>query len=272
MNSKMQWDGSAGLNGKDECDAAAVDNDHLARGDIADIRGLDQVEGAGLGSDDVGTVKFGKRERPESVGIANGDQLVFRHDEQAVRSLDMAQSVDDPLVQRGHAGLGDQVHDHFRVRGGREDRSIGLKLVLQRSGIHQVPVMGHCQAAECEVHQDRLDIECEASPCGGIAVMPDGHVTGKLFDAVFVEDVGHEAHGLLAVQLFAVRRNDACRLLAPVLERIEPQIGKIGGIRMAEYPENTAFFMELVKHNHYSKIPTSNDIQISNPTCKPFGA
>jgi hypothetical protein len=111
-------------------------------------------------------------------------------------------------------------------------------------------VVGNGEAAEGEVHEDRLDIDRNTVAGGRIPVVPDGHMAGKFFYLLFIEDVRYQTHGLHAVKLFAVGRYDAGRLLSAVLKRVEPQIRQICRVGMAEYPEYAALFMKLVEHNY----------------------
>src|SRR6266704_1323693 len=81
--------------------------------------------------------------------------------------------------------------------------------------------------------------------------MADGGLAGEALEYLLgAEDVGHEPHALVGVEAEPVGRDDAAALLAPVLERIEAEIGQVGRLRVVVDPENTAFFFWLVKiHN-----------------------
>ena len=51
-------------------DALSADHDHLAGIDLTDVRGVDQVEGAGLRGDDRGAVEPAEHKGSEALGIA----------------------------------------------------------------------------------------------------------------------------------------------------------------------------------------------------------
>ena len=55
--------------------------------------------------------------------------------------------------------------------------------------------------------------------------MPDGEMAVEGGEPALVEHLGHEAHVLDDGDRLAVADGDARRLLAPVLERIEPEVG-----------------------------------------------
>ena len=91
MYSKMQGDGvDLVAEGMEGLQPVLVDQDHLARLDLADELGLDQVEGTGLGGDDVGAVEPAEDQGPEAVGVAHGDHPGLGEEDQAVGPLDPA--------------------------------------------------------------------------------------------------------------------------------------------------------------------------------------
>ena len=61
------------------------------------------------------------------------------------------------------------------------------------------------------------------------------------------EDIGDVAHGFVAVNLAAVARGDAGAFLAAMLQRIQAQIGEVGGFGMAVDGEDAAFLVEFVE-------------------------
>src|SRR5262245_17860081 len=71
-------------------------------------------------------------------------------------------------------------------------------------------------------------------------------MAGQTAQALGAEDVGHPAHRLLQVERAAVGGRDARRLLAAVLERVETEIGDVGGLRVVPDPEEPALVVELV--------------------------
>ena len=64
----------------DRFQAVRPDDDHLAGLDVAHVGRVDQIERAGLRAHDPRVAEPAERERPESVRIARGDQMILRHD------------------------------------------------------------------------------------------------------------------------------------------------------------------------------------------------
>ena len=92
-----------------------VDEDHLPRLDFADELGLDEIEGAGLGGDDVGAVEPAKSQGAETVGVAHGDHPGLGEKYQAVGSLDGLQGLSHPIGKEIALSVGEQVNDDFGV-------------------------------------------------------------------------------------------------------------------------------------------------------------
>ena len=68
----------------------------------------------------------------------------------------------------------------------------------------------------------------------------------QTLDDVFGKDLFHMPHALLADQVVAVGRGNAGAFLPSMLQSIESQIGKLGGIRVSIDPKNPAMVMELI--------------------------
>ena len=56
-------------------------------------------------------------------------------------------------------------------------------------------------------------------------------MTAQRVEVPFVEDLGDVPHVLVDEDLRAVAHGDAGRLLAPVLQRVEPEVGELGDLR-----------------------------------------
>ena len=63
-------------------------------------------------------------------------------------------------------------------------------------------------------------------------------------DRRLVEAVGDVAHRLVDLQPAAVRRRDADALLAAMLQRVEAEVGQVGGLGVAVDAEDAALFLE----------------------------
>jgi len=101
------------------------------------------------------------------------------------------------------------------------------------------------------VDQDRLRV-LEAALAGRrVPHVTDRARPGEIADRRFIEIVGDVAHRFVDAQSRAVGRRDADALLPAVLQRVQAEVGEIGGLRMAVNAEDAAFFFELV---HFFKL------------------
>ena len=76
--------------------------------------------------------------------------------------------------------------------------------------------------------------------------MTDGFVAFEPFDFVFVgEYLGEQAESTMPDQVAVVVRDDTGAFLAAVLQRMQTEIGEVGGIRVSPDAENAALFMNV---------------------------
>ena len=78
--------------------------------------------------------------------------------------------------------------------------------------------------------------------------MADGELAGEASEDVGGEDVGDEAHGLVAMELDAVGGNDAGGFLSAMLKGVEREIGELGGLGMVVDGDDAALFVQLVEN------------------------
>jgi hypothetical protein len=245
MNSNTQGVAGRGK-GLGAVQAEAVDHHHLARLDVADVFGVDDVEGAGLGSQDVGLAQPAQGQGAEAVGVAHADELALVHHHQRIGAAH--------LLERGHhrvgearlGGAGHQVHDDLGIHAGAEDGAVGLQLAAQEGRVGQVAVVGDGDRAARIFHGDGLGIGQLGRPGGGIAHVADGLVPLQLTELDLIEAVRHQPHLAHGVDGFAVGGRDAAAFLAPVLKRVQAQIGHLGGFFVAPDAEHAAGFARLV--------------------------
>ena len=99
--------------------------------------------------------------------------------------------------------------------------------------------MGHCDRTTPILHRDRLGVLEMACAAGRIADMADGGAARELGQHVDIEDVGHEPHAPMNVKRLPVGGDDAGRLLAAVLERVESQVDEVGRlVVLAQRPDS----------------------------------
>ena len=72
--------------------------------------------------------------------------------------------------------------------------------------------------------------------------------TLEALDHVFFERVGNQAHLPMGDKSFSVGRNNATRLLAAVLERVQSEIDHVGRLGVAIHAHDRAFFVKLIRH------------------------
>ena len=77
--------------GLDAAQAVLVDDDDLARLDVADELGVDQIQRAGFAGEHPGVVHLADAQRAEPMRIAHADQFVLGHDDQRIGAFDPAQ-------------------------------------------------------------------------------------------------------------------------------------------------------------------------------------
>ena len=88
--------------------------------------------------------------------------------------------------------------------------------------------------------------------------MADRVAAGQFFkNRVPFEAVGHQPHTFIGVQPLPIAGDNATTLLTAMLQSIKTEVGQVGGLRVAEDTEDTAFIMELVRHD--LKISAAGD-------------
>ena len=76
--------------------------------------------------------------------------------------------------------------------------------------------------------------------------MPNRHVTRERSEILPTKNIPYQASTPKCANESAVRGCNARTLLAPVLERMQTQIGQVGGLRVSENTEYTALITEGV--------------------------
>ena len=88
------------------------------------------------------------------------------------------------------------------------------------------------------------------APVGRVADVADGRVALQRREHVGVEDVRDEPHLAVDVERLAVGRDDAGRLLAAVLQRVQAEVGvvrRLLGVALGPDPEDPALLLLLVE-------------------------
>ncbi len=206
-------------------EAVVVDDDHFARRDVADELGAIDIEAAGLGRQNPrAVIELADAERAEAMRVSRTDELVFRHNGQAIRTLDFLEAFEHFFLNRLLARARDEVHEDLGVDGGLEDRALLLELVADLGGVREVAVVRERDLAACVVDHERLRVRQEARARCRIAHMADGDVLIFHVRQLVAEDLIDEAHATRDVHPRAIRQRDAGALLPAMLQGIEAEV------------------------------------------------
>ena len=139
--------------------ALVVDDDDFARFDVPDEFGGDDVQSAGLGSQDVSPVLHAAQAQgAETIGVQGPIHGVGGHEQVGETSVNGVEGILEFVQESLFQGATDQVHEHFRIRIGMEDGPIVLQLGAQGIAIGQVPVVAEGYVPVMEVEEERLHV------------------------------------------------------------------------------------------------------------------
>src|SRR5215210_2659115 len=261
--------------------ALVVYNDDLAGLHVAQEPGADDVQAARLAGDGVTALDFTDAEGTEAMRIPKSDELVTEDHGNRVCAFEAAHRPPDrltdrePTLQLPH-GRGRYVG---RVRSREESEAVLSQAIPQLSGIYEVAIVGDGHVYVASTAELGLGV----LPGGGagrrVADVAEGQVSGLEGGETWsVEDLRDEAHVAHRGRALPVGDGDARRLLAPVLEGVEPEVRALGQLPRelagveAEDPARLlrfAFRIPVVyfKRTHRLRLPS-----LRYPMCPPSGA
>ncbi len=196
-------------------DAVAGYHHHFAWPHIALIFGAQQIEGAGLRSEDyrvgsVGIDDAAHGKRPKAMRIAGREDAIARHHHNREGPVDLAQRVADGVDDLGVGmRVRDQLHDNFRVAGGLEVCSFPLQTGAQIAQVHQVSIVRDGDQPAGRIHPDRLRIQERGVSGGRIPRVPDGKLPRKLGQHIVGKNVGYQSHAFDVEEIGIVGGSDA---------------------------------------------------------------
>ncbi len=124
--------------------------------------------------------------------------------------------------------------------------------------VGQVAVVRQRQRAAAEAHQHRLRVGQHARARRAVAGVADGGGALGALEHALGEDVGHQAHAAVrAGDAGLVHRDDAGRLLAAVLQRVQAQIREPRRVRMVRNADNAAHRSQLLRARCVPPTPSS---------------
>ncbi len=139
------------------------------------------------------------------------------------------------------------MQDHLGVGGRLHHRAVAHELAAQRQAVGEIAVVADREAAAVEFGEQRLHVAQDGLAGGRIAHMADCRHAGQAVDHLAAgEGVADEAHPPLGMEALAVEGDDAGRLLAAMLERVQAERGDRGGVGMAEDAEDAALLAQPV--------------------------
>ena len=144
------------------------------------------------------------------------------------------------------------MEDHLGIGRGTKDGPLSLESRSDPFGVNQVAIVGQRQRASTRACEKRLRILELARAGGGISHMANGTMTREPPEARLTKDIGHEAHRLLEVDRLAVGTGNPRRLLTPMLQGVETQVGQIRCLWVPIDTEDAALvseFVQLLAHN-----------------------
>ena len=122
--------------------AVVIDHYDLARTDIAHEFGADDIERASLGGEHIGAVlHLAEGERSEAIRIERADHGVFGHDQIGKTAVHGVERFLEFVHERTLRGTTQQVHEHFGIGVGMEDRAFIFQLATQGRAIRQIAIV-----------------------------------------------------------------------------------------------------------------------------------
>jgi hypothetical protein len=230
--------------------AISVDGDDLARLHVPHEGCSDDVERAGLGSDDPAAVRHAPdHERPDAVRIANAVDGLLVHDHERIGALQERYRLRDRVLKPLAASVGEHLRDDVGV-GGRLRAVAALDHRSELAGVGQVSVMAERHPAFGGRLERRLRVLPAVAARRRVAGVTDAEVAAERRERRLAEDLGDQAHVLIDEDPGAVRDRDTGGFLAAVLEAVEPEEDELGYLftRRPNAEQTTCFFRRFGPH------------------------
>jgi hypothetical protein len=178
------------------------------------------------------------------VRVAGGVERLLVGEHERERPADARQQSHRGLFDAGVGGRGGEQLGHEVRVGARLDgyavAACGANagdLVAQLGGVDQVAVVPEGDAtSRGGGAKRRLRVLPRGGAGGGVAAVPDGKVALQRLQGLLVEDLADEAEVLEHDHPASVGHGHPGRLLAAVLQGVEPVVGEVGDI-LARSPD-----------------------------------
>src|SRR5262245_28726869 len=136
------------------------------------------------------------------------------------------------------------MQDDLGVAARLKDRSAADQFFPQLARVHQIAVVPDGDLSVRAIDEEGLRVLELAVARGRVARVADRDVAGQRGERLLVEGVSDLSHRARRAKLFTVSRRDARAFLAAVLQRVQAEVGEIGGLRMSEDSKHTALVFE----------------------------
>ena len=227
----------SGRPGPQRTGAVGVDDQQLARLELADEVGAGDVERRRLRGQHPALVQLAQAQGPEAVRVADADEALVVEQDQRERALQRRQHRHEGRLQvvvgMGVEVADQQLGDQVAVAGdgpgqhahlGGQGVGVGQVAVVAEGERHRSGAVGPGE----EVRYTGWALCQRRRPGGRVAGVADGQVALEAGEVALVEDVGDQAHVLDDHHLGAVADRHAGRLLAAVLQGVEAVEGQVG--------------------------------------------
>ena len=159
----------------------------------------------------------------------------------------MRQGIDEAVRRRRLPRAGDEVEHDLGVRRRLADRALRDELAAERQAVGEVAVVADRDAADFELGKERLHVAEDRLAGRRVAHVAHRHVAGDAGEGRGLgEMVADEAKLAFRVELAAIEADDARRLLAAMLERVEAERRERRGVGVAQNAEHPALFAQGV--------------------------
>ena len=192
-------------------------------------------------------VELADHQRADAERVARADQLLVGERDERIGALELAQPVDEAVDEAVAQRARHEMQDHLGVAGRLHDRAVAHQLLAQRQAVGEVAVVGGREAAAVELAEQRLHVAQDRLAGGRIAIVADRGAPRQAVDHLAArERIADQAHAPLGMEPGAVERHDAGRLLAAMLQCVQPERRDRGRVRMAEDAEHAALLVQAV--------------------------
>ena len=186
--------------------AIFIEDDHFAVFHVAHVLRADDVERAGLGSQDRAAVELADHQRPDTERIASADQLLVGQADEGIGALELAQPLDETVDKTVASGARHEMQDHLGVGGRLHHGAFVHQVAAQFDAIGEIAIVADREAAAIELGEKRLHVAQDRLAGGRIAHMTDGGCAGQAIDHFAAcKGVADKTEASLGMETLAVK-------------------------------------------------------------------